>query len=43
MDIEKIGFIGGSPEFMVTVDRVTGYKQALQNADIEIVNELHDP
>jgi DNA-binding LacI/PurR family transcriptional regulator len=36
---EKIGFIGGSPELMVTVDRVTGYKQALQNAGLTIRND----
>lgn len=35
---KKIGFIGGSPELMVTVDRVTGYKQALQNSDLIITN-----
>ncbi|WHY01523.1 LacI family DNA-binding transcriptional regulator [Neobacillus sp. DY30] len=36
---EKIGFIGGSPELMVTVDRVTGYQLALKNAGQEIKKE----
>ncbi|WP_342429744.1 LacI family DNA-binding transcriptional regulator [Neobacillus sp. FSL H8-0543] len=36
---QEIGFIGGSLEFMVTIDRLQGYKQALQNAGIEIKSE----
>lgn len=32
----KVGFIGGSLELVVTVDRLNGYKQALVNAGIEI-------
>jgi DNA-binding LacI/PurR family transcriptional regulator len=36
---KKIGFIGGSSELMVTVDRITGYQQALKNADLTITNE----
>ncbi|MEH7416234.1 LacI family DNA-binding transcriptional regulator [Neobacillus drentensis] len=35
----QIAFIGGSPELMVTVDRLNGYKQALENADIPIKEE----
>ncbi|WP_223589402.1 LacI family DNA-binding transcriptional regulator [Neobacillus bataviensis] len=35
----KIAFIGGSLELMVTVDRLDGYKQALNNANIPIKNE----
>ncbi|MGG3468611.1 LacI family DNA-binding transcriptional regulator [Neobacillus pocheonensis] len=35
----KIAFIGGSLELMVTVDRLDGYKQALNKANIPIKNE----
>lgn len=31
----RIAFIGGDPELVVTVDRLDGYKQALQEAGIE--------
>ncbi|MCL6446336.1 MAG: LacI family transcriptional regulator, partial [Alicyclobacillus sp.] len=31
----KIGFLGGSEELVVTVDRVAGYRQALREANIE--------
>lgn len=36
---EKIAFIGGSTELMVTVDRLNGYKQALEEAYIPINEE----
>lgn len=29
---ERIGFLGGSEELLVTIDRVTGYRKALQEA-----------
>lgn len=31
----KIGFVGGSLELMVTVDRLSGYKEALKEAQID--------
>ncbi len=34
-----IGFIGGSPELIVTMERLNGYKKALENANIPVVNE----
>lgn len=33
--LEKIAFVSGSPDYLVTLDRTTGYKQALENANIE--------
>ncbi|PFO01374.1 LacI family transcriptional regulator [Bacillus sp. AFS076308] len=35
----QIAFIGGSPELIVTVDRLNGYKQALENSNIPIKEE----
>ncbi len=35
----KIGFIGGSLDLIVTVDRLTGYKKALEEAGIEVNTE----
>lgn len=32
---EKIGFIGGNKDLMVTIDRLAGYKQALKTANIK--------
>jgi DNA-binding LacI/PurR family transcriptional regulator len=36
---EKIAFIGGSLDLVVTVDRLLGYERALRNAGIELKNE----
>lgn len=33
--LKKIAFVSGSPDYLVTLDRTTGYKQALENANIE--------
>ncbi|MEH7117622.1 LacI family DNA-binding transcriptional regulator [Neobacillus vireti] len=35
----QIAFIGGSPELMVTVDRLNGYIQALEGANIPITED----
>ncbi len=32
---ERIAFVGGSVELVVTIDRLTGYKSALKDAEIE--------
>ncbi|MCK0470287.1 LacI family DNA-binding transcriptional regulator [Halalkalibacter sp. APA_J-10(15)] len=37
---EKIGFIGGNLDFVVTIDHMNGYEQALKNANIS-VNESY--
>ncbi|WP_339063878.1 LacI family DNA-binding transcriptional regulator [Tepidibacillus marianensis] len=36
---QNIAFVGGSLELVVTIDRLEGYKQALQTADIAIREE----
>jgi DNA-binding LacI/PurR family transcriptional regulator len=36
---QKIAFIGGSLDLVVTVDRLLGYERALRNAGIELKNE----
>jgi DNA-binding LacI/PurR family transcriptional regulator len=36
---KQIGFIGGSLDLIVTVDRLNGYKKALTEADIEVKSE----
>lgn len=36
---EKIGFIGGNKNLMVTIDRLAGYKQALEEAKLPIRDE----
>ncbi|MCL6570663.1 MAG: LacI family DNA-binding transcriptional regulator [Bacillus sp. (in: Bacteria)] len=36
---QHIGFIGGSLDLVVTVDRLLGYERALSNASIELRNE----
>lgn len=33
--MKKIAFVSGSPEYLVTVDRTTGYKLALEEAGLE--------
>src|SRR5699024_3150430 len=33
---ERIGFIGGNKNLMVTIDRLAGYKQALEEANLEV-------
>ncbi|MDQ0254623.1 DNA-binding LacI/PurR family transcriptional regulator [Evansella vedderi] len=33
---KRIGFIGGNLDYVVTVDHMKGYEQALQNANIEL-------
>lgn len=33
--IKKIAFVSGSPDYLVTLDRTTGYKIALEEADLE--------
>ncbi|RSK26401.1 LacI family transcriptional regulator [Bacillus sp. HMF5848] len=35
----RIGFIGGSPNFVVTIERMLGYKKALHEAGIEYVDD----
>ncbi|WP_078552527.1 LacI family DNA-binding transcriptional regulator [Bacillus alkalicellulosilyticus] len=37
---KKIGFIGGSMDYVVTLDHMSGYKQALENANIPIKEEF---
>ncbi|MFP7298866.1 LacI family DNA-binding transcriptional regulator [Neobacillus niacini] len=36
---EKIAFIGGSAELMVTVDRISGYQQALKDAGLTVTSD----
>ena len=36
---QKIGFIGGSLDFVVTIDRLNGYKKAMEEANIDINND----
>lgn len=36
---ERIGFVGGSPDLVVTIDRLEGYKQALQHAGLPLRHE----
>ncbi|SDY31240.1 DNA-binding transcriptional regulator, LacI/PurR family [Evansella caseinilytica] len=36
---KKIAFIGGQLDFVVTVDHLEGYRHALQNAGIELMDE----
>ncbi|WP_082234674.1 LacI family DNA-binding transcriptional regulator [Halobacillus massiliensis] len=36
---KRIGFIGGSPDLMVTVDRLKGYQEALKAASLPILEE----
>ncbi|WP_216827701.1 LacI family DNA-binding transcriptional regulator [Alkalihalobacterium elongatum] len=36
---EKIGFIGGNLDYVVTIDHLKGYKQALINANIPVRDE----
>ncbi|WP_210364617.1 LacI family DNA-binding transcriptional regulator [Bacillus sp. REN3] len=36
---ERIGFIGGNLDLVVTVERLLGYEKALRNAGIELVDE----
>lgn len=33
--LTKIAFVSGSPEYLVTLDRTTGYKNALENAGLQ--------
>ncbi|MDO4604676.1 MAG: LacI family DNA-binding transcriptional regulator [Helcococcus sp.] len=33
--LKKIAFVSGSPEYLVTLDRTTGYKVALENANLK--------
>lgn len=41
---KKIAFIGGSLDLVVTIDRLNGYKDALENAGLELLDEYvkHD-
>ncbi|MFS0612014.1 LacI family DNA-binding transcriptional regulator [Lederbergia ruris] len=38
---ERIAFIGGSPELVVTVDRLNGYEKALDNAGIKLRDSVY--
>lgn len=35
----KISFVGGAPDFIVSADRLNGYKQALEQASISFVDD----
>jgi len=39
----RIGFIGGPPEHICTVERLSGYRSALEAADLPLDNELVRP
>lgn len=36
---DRIAFVGGSPDLVVTIDRLEGYRQALQNAGLPVLED----